>query len=97
MTRPVQSRTMSLVEALANVAVGFVVAVLTQRAVFPLFGIVTEWSVDFAIGGLFTLVSIVRSFLMRRLFERIAGRSKAAEANPGGSTEPMCVDQPSMR
>lgn len=69
--RTAQSRAMSLVEALANVAVGFVVAVLTQRAVFPLFGLATDWSVDFAIGGLFTLVSIIRSFLMRRLFESL--------------------------
>ena len=84
-------------EALANVTVGFFVAVLTQRAVFPLFGIETDWSVDFAIGGLFTVVSIVRSYMMRRVFERIAGRSKAAEANPGGSAEPMCCDQPAMR
>jgi hypothetical protein len=75
MTAPgAQSRTMSLIEALANVVVGFAVTVLTQRAVFPLFGIATTRSVDFAIGGLFTLVSVVRSYLMRRLFERIAAR-----------------------
>jgi hypothetical protein len=88
---------MSLVEALANVTVGFFVAVLTQRAVFPLFGIQTDWSVDFAMGGLFTLVSIVRSYIMRRLFERIAGRSRAAEVDLGGSAEPMCCDQPATR
>ena len=34
-----QSRRMSLVEALANVAVGFDVAVATQVMVFPLFGL----------------------------------------------------------
>lgn len=66
-----QSRTMSLAEALANVAVGFIIAVLTQRAVFPLFGIETPWSTDLAIGALFTVVSIVRSYLMRRFFERL--------------------------
>ena len=33
-----QSRRMSLVEALVNVAVGFGVAVATQAIVFPLFG-----------------------------------------------------------
>lgn len=88
---------MSLIEALANVVVGFGVAVLTQRVVFPLFGIETDWSVDFAIGGLFTVVSIIRSYVMRRVFERIAGRSKAAEANPDGSAEPMCCDQSATR
>ena len=34
-----QSRLMSLVESLANVLVGYVVAVVTQMAVFPLFGL----------------------------------------------------------
>lgn len=33
-----QSRRMSLIEALSNVAIGYGVAVLTQIAVFPLFG-----------------------------------------------------------
>jgi len=72
MMRAAQSRTMSLIEALANVAVGFTIAVLTQRAVFPLFGISTTLSTDLAIGAVFTLVSIVRSYLMRRLFERFS-------------------------
>ena len=67
-----QSRAMSLVEALANVAVGFTIAVLTQRAVFPWFGISTTISTDLAIGAVFTVVSIVRSYLMRRLFERFS-------------------------
>ena len=34
-----QSRWMSLVEAVANVLVGYGVAVATQWAVFPLFGL----------------------------------------------------------
>ena len=63
---------MSFVEALANVLVGFLVAVLTQRAVFPLLGIETALSTDLAIGAVFTAVSIVRSYAMRRLFERLA-------------------------
>jgi hypothetical protein len=63
---------MSLVEALANVLVGYSVAVLTQRSVFPLFGITTTLSTDLAIGAVFTVVSIARSYLMRRFFERIA-------------------------
>jgi hypothetical protein len=69
--RSAQSRTMSLAEALANVAVGFTIAVLTQRAVFPLLGISTTLPTDLAIGAVFTVVSVVRSYLMRRLFERL--------------------------
>jgi len=36
-----QSRTMSLVEAVANVVVGYGVAVMMQMLVFPIFGLQT--------------------------------------------------------
>lgn len=64
-----QSRRMSLVEALANVAVGYGVAVATQIAVFPRFGLETTMSENLAIGAIFTVVSIVRSYSLRRMFE----------------------------
>jgi hypothetical protein len=71
-----QSRRMSLVEALANVAVGYGVAVATQIAVFPLFGLHASLSETLAIGAIFTLASIARSFVLRRAFEaiRVGGR-----------------------
>lgn len=53
---------MSAAEAVANVVVGYGVAVATQIAVFPLFGMQTT------IGGIFTVVSIVRSYVLRRVF-----------------------------
>ena len=38
-----QSRRMSLVEAIANVVVGYCLAVLTQIVVFPIFGLQVSW------------------------------------------------------
>lgn len=64
-----QSRAMSLVEAVANVVVGFWLAVLTQILVFPLFGLAVTLTQNLLIGCLFTLTSIVRSYVLRRLFE----------------------------
>jgi hypothetical protein len=69
-----QSRLMSGVEAVANVMVGYVLAVLTQLAVFPLFGLDVSFSDNLAIGGVFTVVSIVRSYAVRRMFEAIRVR-----------------------
>ena len=66
-----QSRLMSLVEAVANVAVGYGLAVLTQLVVFPWFGLPAHISDALAIGAIFTLISIARSFALRRLFERL--------------------------
>ncbi len=63
-----QSRLGSLVESLANVAIGYGVAVGAQLLVFPLFGVVIPLSSNLAIGIIFTLVSLVRSYLLRRLF-----------------------------
>lgn len=64
-----QSRTMSLLEAVANVLVGYGVAVVTQMAVFPLFGLHATLQENLTIGLVFTAVSLVRSYLLRRAFE----------------------------
>lgn len=69
-----QSRRMSLVEAIVNVGVGFGIAVATQAAVFPLFGLHASLSDNLAIGGVFTAVSIIRSYTLRRAFEAIRER-----------------------
>ena len=62
---------MSLIEAIANVAVGFIVALLTQIVVFPVFGLDVSLSENLVIGSIFTGVSICRSFVLRRVFEAI--------------------------
>jgi len=61
-----QSRTMSLVESIANVLAGFGVAVAMQIAVFPLFGLRTSLAENLAMGAIFTVVSIARSYCLRR-------------------------------
>ena len=66
---------MSLIEAIANVLVGFGLAVLTQIAVFPLFGLRASLGDNLAIGGMFTAVSLARSYALRRPFEAIRIRS----------------------
>ena len=80
-----QSRRMSLIEAITNVAVGFLVALLTQIVVFPLFGLRVSVSEHLAISGLFTLASIARSYALRRLFEAIRVRGlRPAEGSRSG-------------
>ena len=64
---------MSLIESLANVAVGYAVAVLTQMLVFPLFGLMTTVPENLAIGAIFTVVSLARSYALRRTFEAMRG------------------------
>lgn len=64
-----QSRLMSLVESIANVIVGYGVAVMTQILIFPIFGLYTTLAQNLQMGLVFTVVSIARSYVLRRVFE----------------------------
>lgn len=66
-----QSRAQSAVEAVANVAIGYGVAVAAQVVLFPLFGIDVSMQTNLAIGAAFTVVSLVRSYVVRRLFNNL--------------------------
>lgn len=68
----IQSRSMSLVEAVANVAVGYALALATQIVVFPWFGLHPSLGENLAIGALFTCISLLRSYTLRRLFARLS-------------------------
>ena len=70
-----QSRLMSLVESIANVIVGYGVAVGAQILIFPIFGLHTTLAQNLKMGAIFTVVSIARSFALRRVFEAIRMRS----------------------
>ena len=70
-----QSRAMSLVEAVTNVVVGYGLAVATQLAVFPLFGLPARLNDALAMGAIFTVVSIARGYALRRFFEGLRGRT----------------------
>lgn len=63
-----QSRVMSLVEAVANMIVGYGVAVATQMTIFPWFGLHATLDQNLTMGLIFTVVSLVRSYALRRLF-----------------------------
>jgi hypothetical protein len=66
-----QSRLGSLTEACLNVIIGYIIAVGSQLLIFPLFGIHASLSDNLLIGGAFTIVSLVRSYLLRRAFNAI--------------------------
>lgn len=64
-----QSRIGSMIESLANIAIGFAVAMASQIVVFPLVGIHgVALSTNIEIGAYFTAISLVRSYILRRWF-----------------------------
>lgn len=64
-----QSRRASLIEAATNTVVGYCLAVLTQIAVFPIFDIEVDLPAHLGIGFAFVVVSLARSYVLRRVFE----------------------------
>jgi hypothetical protein len=61
---------MSFLEATTNVIVGYILAIATQLAVFPLFGLEAAFGEHLVIGLAFVGVSLARAYLLRRVFER---------------------------
>lgn len=71
-----QSRLQSLIEAWINVAIGFSINLVANLVVLPLFGYQVTVGDAFGIGLVFTAISIVRSYLIRRMFNSILHRNK---------------------
>ena len=66
-----QTKLASATESVCNVAVGYAVAMLAQALVFPLFGFYASTAQHAGIALIFTVVSLVRSYALRRLFNYI--------------------------
>ena len=64
-----QTRLGSIAEAWANIAVGFVINFTANWLILPAFGFHTlTLKTNFEIGLLYTLISLVRSYVLRRWF-----------------------------
>jgi len=75
-----QSRKGSALESVINILVGYGVAILAQIAIFPFFDIHISLTSNLLIGLLFTLVSFVRSYLLRRFFNAAHKRGYFVES-----------------
>jgi hypothetical protein len=84
-----QTWRMSLIEAIANVVVGYAIALLMQIIVFPLFGLRVSLGDNLAISGVFSLASVARSYVLRRAFEAVRTRSAAVSRH--GTTDDPCA------
>ena len=69
-----QTRLQSFIESVINVTIGYGVALISQMLVFPFFGIHITMESNLLIGAIFTAISIVRSYVVRRVFNRLHSR-----------------------
>jgi len=63
-----QKKSFSLVEATTNTAIGLVTSFLIQIVLYPIMNIPVRLEQNVIITVVFTVVSIIRSYLVRRLF-----------------------------
>ena len=74
-----QTKLGSFTEAWANIAVGFGINWTANMLVLPLFGFDVTGSEAFGIGVIFTGISLVRSYVLRRWFNGLKfGNTEAA-------------------
>jgi hypothetical protein len=66
-----QSRLMSLVESIGNIAVGFGLSLAAQWFFLPLIGVAIDFRQNLIFALIMTVISIARQFLLRRLFEAL--------------------------
>lgn len=74
-----QSRRMSMIETLVSIAIGLVVSLLSQLLIFRLYDIHLALSTNLVITLYFTVISIVRSYAVRRFFNHINNKSNKDE------------------
>lgn len=70
-----QSKKQSLLESPCNVLVGYIVALISQLLIFPMFDVNLKLEENMMISAYFTLTSIGRSYSLRRLFNRKQNRN----------------------
>jgi hypothetical protein len=58
----------SLLEALTGTATGFVLSLIVQQALFPVLGHAFSYRDNLVISSAFTVLSVMRSLVVQRLF-----------------------------
>ncbi|MBL9072520.1 hypothetical protein [Tabrizicola sp.] len=66
-----QSRSASFFETLTSTVMGFILSVVVQRALFPAMGHDFAFAENMAVASVFTAVSILRGYTMRRMFNAL--------------------------
>lgn len=74
-----QTKLGSFVESWANIAVGFTINFVANLVILPMFGFTSLTPAkNFAIGLLYTVISLVRSYVLRRWFNGLKFGNKPA-------------------
>lgn len=66
-----QTKLGSAIEAFTNVAVGFTINYAANLLIFPLFDMHISLANNFWMGCIYTVISVIRSYALRRVYNGI--------------------------
>ena len=76
-----QTKFQSFLESALNIFVGYIVAILSQLIIFPWFGIHLPIHENLLMGLFFTVISLIRSYFIRRWFNWLQIKKVATNEN----------------
>jgi hypothetical protein len=65
-----QSKKQSFIESLTNIAIGYTISLLSLFIIFPVLGIESSTNKNILITCYFTVISMIRSYCIRRWFNK---------------------------
>jgi hypothetical protein len=65
-----QTSLSSLIESVVNVFTGMIINLIAQIVIFPIYGIKTTIQTNIQIVGIFTILAIIRTYSLRRIFNK---------------------------
>ena len=68
-----QSKKQSFIESLTSTTIGIIIGIVLNLTILPLFGYPVSLSDSLWISVIFTIVSIIRSYIIRRWFNSKEG------------------------
>ncbi len=63
-----QSKKGSMIEAVIGSVIAFTISMLAQAVIYPLYGVYFTFLENFSLTMIFTVISIIRSYFVRRMF-----------------------------
>lgn len=63
-----QNKAQSLIETLTNVSIGYIISFIANITVLPMFGYDISLTDGFWISMIFTVISVIRGYIVRRWF-----------------------------
>lgn len=65
-----QTKKQSFIESLTNTAIGFGISYISTFVIFPFVGLTTSAKTNLIITCYFTIISVVRGYVIRRWFNK---------------------------